>query len=255
MESSHLHNPGKKLLIALSWLLIWELMSRLAGLPFLLPGPLTTFQKMTEMWRKGFFWSSIAGSLLRVLLGFTLSLVIGTFLAIVCGRFSIADEFFSPIKSIFRSTPISSFIILVLLWLSVDATPVLIVFIAVMPIVWQDVYQGIRQTSAELLEMGRIYRFSKKDLIIHIYIPSIAPYFYSACASGIGFAWKSCIAAEVIARPVQSIGKNLQDAKVYLLTEELFAWTVTVVLISIGLEALMKRLISTRRIEAVRGKL
>lgn len=230
----------KKFMVMLFWLLAWEAASLIAGLPFLLPGPLSTIQKMIELWGKGDFWISLIYSFFRVFVGYTLALVFGVGLAILCSRFPLANELLSPIKSIIRSTPISSIIILVLLWLSVEATPVFIGFIAVMPIVWQDVQEGIRQRPADLIEMGQAYSFSRKKTIKSIYIPSILPYFYSACASGIGFAWKACIAAEVIARPLHSVGKNLQDAKVYLQTDELFAWTVTVVLLSMVLEAGMK---------------
>ena len=237
---------GNKLLVAILWLMIWELSSRLVSLPFLLPGPISTLKKMMELWGYSSFWLSLSGSLFRVMVGFLLAAVTGTALAVLCARFRAADVLLSPIKTIVRSTPISSFIILVLLWLSVSAAPVFIGFLAVMPMIWQDVQQGIGQTPVELLEMGRAYRFSRQKTIANIYIPSVLPYLYTACANGIGFAWKACIAAEVIARPLNSVGKNLQDAKVYLLTDELFAWTVTVIMLSMALEAGMKRLIRLR---------
>ena len=61
-------------------------------------------------------------------------------------------------------------------------------------------------------------------------------------ATGSGIAWKAGIAAEVIARPTLSIGRHLQDTKVYLLTDQLFAWTLTVILLSILLERMLNRL-------------
>ena len=47
------------------------------------------------------------------------------------------------------------------------------------------------------------------------------------------------MAAEVICRPLLSIGKNLQEAKLYLETPEVFAWTITVAALSLGLESLL----------------
>lgn len=67
----------------------------------------------------------------------------------------------------------------------------------------------------------------------------MAPYFWAACTTGLGLAWKSGIAAEVICRPAFSIGKNLQDAKVYLETPEVFAWTLMVIFLSLSLEKLL----------------
>ena len=54
------------------------------------------------------------------------------------------------------------------------------------------------------------------------------------------------MAAEVIARPAFSIGKYVYETKLYLDTEELFAWTAAVVILSMALEKLL--LYAMRRI-------
>lgn len=241
---------NKKLWPFLFWLMVWGIGTKWIGLPFLLPGPAAVFSKLTELWGKASFWLSLAGSFARVSIGFVSAISLGTLLAVCCARFPALDTLLSPLRSLIRSTPISSFIILVLLWLSISITPVFISFLAVMPLIWQDVQQGIAETSGELLEMAKNYRFSSQKTLRYVYIPSVLPYFYTACANGIGLAWKACIAAEVIARPMHSVGKNLQDAKIYLLTEELFAWTITVVILSMALEAGIKKGMARRASES-----
>ena len=72
-----------------------------------------------------------------------------------------------------------------------------------------------------------------------LYLPSVQPFFLTAAVNGLGFAWKSGVAAEVICRPDFSIGKQLQDAKTYLETPEVFAWTAVVILLSLLLERLL----------------
>lgn len=244
MKSSHKQKNLNRPLAILLWVFVWAVFSRIAELSFLLPGPAATLKQMLRLWRTDVFWISLFLSLVRVLLGFLSAVTAGTIIAALCSRFPAIDSLFSPIKSVVRSTPISSFIILVLLWFSSDMTPVFIAFLAVMPIVWQDVQQGIEEVPSDLIEMGHAYHFSSAKMIRHIYVPAVSPFFYTACASGVGFAWKAAIAAEVIARPLYSVGKNLQDAKVYLQTDELFAWTLTVVMLSMMLEFGIKRLIS-----------
>ena len=61
--------------------------------------------------------------------------------------------------------------------------------------------------------------------------------------SGVGMSWKSGIAAEVIGISKHSIGNQLYQAKLYLMTPELFAWTFAVIGISILMEQGMVRLI------------
>lgn len=230
----------KKVLVAIAWLLLWQLASHLVALPVLLPSPIATVRTMTALWGTSSFWSSLSISFVRVAFGMAAAITLGVLIAVLCAASSWAEAFLSPLRSVIRSTPITSIIILVLLWIRVDLVPVFIVFLTVLPIIWQTVQQGIIQTDKDLLEMGRVYAFSRTKLLRKIYVPSVLPYFYTACATGLGFAWKASIAAEVIARPIHSIGVRLQDAKVYLQTEQLFAWTATVILISILLETALK---------------
>jgi NitT/TauT family transport system permease protein len=58
--------------------------------------------------------------------------------------------------------------------------------------------------------------------------------------TGLGFAWKSGIAAEVICRPAESLGGMLASAKNYLESAEVFAITATVIALSLIIETLFK---------------
>ena len=68
-------------------------------------------------------------------------------------------------------------------------------------------------------------------------MPQILPFFLAASKTASGLSWKSGTAAEVIGVPAGSIGERLYNAKAYLNTPDLFAWTIIVVLISILLES------------------
>ena len=163
------------------------------------------------------------------------------------GSLPLAETLLSPLRGVIRATPVSSFIILVLLWIQRGRVPAFISFLMVLPIVWTGVQQGLHATDPQLLEMARAYRFSRWKKLRYLYAPSVRPYFAAACMTGLGFAWKSGIAAEVIALPALSVGKNLYDAKIYLERADLFAWTLAVILLSLGLEALLKRAIGRIR--------
>ena len=65
------------------------------------------------------------------------------------------------------------------------------------------------------------------------------PSFVTACSVGLGFCFKSGIAAEVIGLPANSIGGELYKAKLYLMTPELFAWTIVIVAASVLFEKLV----------------
>ena len=63
-------------------------------------------------------------------------------------------------------------------------------------------------------------------------LPCLLPYFLSSLSIALGLAWKSGIAAEVIGLPSGSIGERVYEAKIYLSTPDLFAWTVTVIVMA-----------------------
>ena len=122
---------------------------------------------------------------------------------------------------------------------------VLISFLIVLPVLYTNLLSGIRAADPQLLEMARVFRVPALRGIRYVYLPQVLPYFRSACGSALGLCWKSGIAAEVIGMPDGSIGEQLQQAKIYLNTPDLFAWTLVIVLVSLIFEkvflALLKR--------------
>ncbi|HPU17525.1 MAG TPA: hypothetical protein PLZ27_02510, partial [Bacillota bacterium] len=73
--------------------------------------------------------------------------------------------------------------------------------------------------------------------------PAVSSDFRSSLITSIGLSWKAGVAAEIIAIPRLSIGRNMYEAKVYLETPDLFAWTAVVVILSLIFERLLTRLL------------
>ena len=243
---------GRNLGLLLLWLGIWWGISALVGNALLLPGPKDTWLALSSLAVTQAFWQDTLLSLGRVLLGYLLGVLSGSILGMVCYFVRSVGLILEPVKHILRATPVVSFIILVLLWLKTGMVPVFISFLMVLPLMWTAMQDGLAQTSGSLLEMARMYRFRKSQKLFKIYFPSLLPSFLTSCKNGIGLAWKAGISAEVIARPVQAIGARLQDAKVYLETPELFAWTGVVIILSLLLEKLLTLLTGLVRHRMVR---
>jgi len=140
-----------------------------------------------------------------------------------------------------KATPVTSFILLALLWLNSSLVPLFISFLMVLPMVWADTADAILHTDPRLVEMGRVFGLSRTKIVRKIYVPSVLPQFLAACTTSLGFAWKSGVAAEIIALPLRSIGYQLYEAKLRIETLDLFAWTLLVILMSMGLEWLLVR--------------
>lgn len=237
------HKNLRRVLVGAVWLGVWALLYRLVGQDVLLASPAQVMHTLCRLVLTSEFWLSAGNSLLRVLIGFLLAVAAGSGLAVLTSFVPAARALLVPAISTIKATPVASFIILALIWLHSDRVSIFIAFLMVLPIVWTNVSQGIAKTDRRLLEMGQVFRFSRLKTFRCIYLPSVMPYFVAACMTGMGLAWKAGIAAEVLGVPRKSIGEHLYNAKIYLETPELFAWTVVVVVLSVLVEYVLVNLI------------
>ncbi len=230
--------------VGLFWLCLWQLAYYAVGRDLLLASPFAVLQKLSELVTERSFWVIIGSSFLRIMSGFLLGLVFGIILAVISARWSFIYKLLQLPMSIIKATPVASFVILALVWISGKRLSTFISFIMVLPMVWSAVYTGINSADIKLLEAAKTYRLSKLQTVEAVYIPAVMPHLLSAGKVAMGFAWKSGIAGEVIAIPKNSIGSQLHNAKVYLETEELFAWTAVIVVLSVIIEKLFSFLMS-----------
>lgn len=214
------------------WLGLWQLASEIVGKELLLPSPLSVLNSLCSLASSAAFWQSIFLSLLRVLCGIIVGITAGIILAALSKISWLLNAIISPLIRIVRATPVASFIILALLWIGKASIPAFISMLMVTPVVWGNIMSALEHTPTELLEMAHCYHVSRFKTILHIYIPSAAPSFISACTTSIGLAWKSGIAAEVLCLPRNAIGTKLYYSRVYLETSSLFAWTLVVIILS-----------------------
>lgn len=108
--------------------------------------------------------------------------------------------------AVINATPVASFIILALMWLKSSMLPAFISMLMVMPGIWQNVQEGISGIDKKQLEMAKVFGLGgfKKA---YVYCNTVhAPFLLAGCISGLGFAWKSGVAAEIICLPKNSIG-------------------------------------------------
>ena len=223
----------------LFWTAVWGIGARWLNNPLLLPGPVQVLRCLWNLMGTLSFWQITVVSLGRILLGVVCAVVLGTVLAVLTAKSRLIHALIAPALTATQATPVASFTILVLIWLDRDYVPVLICCLMGLPVVWNSVSAGIRVTDPQLLEMAKVFRLSRFQVLKRIYVPSVMPFFRTACSSALGLGWKAGIAAEVLTVPKASIGRMISDSKLYLMTEELFAWTFAVIVLSLVLQKLM----------------
>ena len=234
----------------LFWTAVWFLAAKLLDNPLLLPDPLQVLRCLGNLMLTASFWQTVAITIGRILLGILSAVLLGCVLAVVTVSSRLLEVLIAPAMTAMQATPVASFTILVLIWLDRDYVPVLICGMMVLPVVYNSVSTGIRVTDPQLLEMAKVYRLSRFQILRRIYVPSVLPFFQTACINSVGLGWKAGIAAEVLTVPKHSIGRMIADSKLYLMTEELFASTLVVIGLSLLLQKIMLRLLQGRESHA-----
>lgn len=224
-------------------ILLWQLCATALGNRLLLASPAAVFQRLCQLSAEKEFYASVLFSFRRIVTGFLLGLLGGTLLAVPASRFRWAEILLWPYLTIVKTTPVVSFIILCMIWLEAKNLSVFISFLMVLPIIYTNMLEGIRRRDKKLLEMGQVFRLPPLRRLLFLSLPQLKPYLLSACSLSLGLSWKAGIAAEVIAIPTGSMGERLYEAKLYLSSADLFAWTVVLIAMSILFEKLFLWLI------------
>lgn len=222
----------RKTVILVFWLILWQMLSAWINKPIYLVGPMETVQALIRLAGSSSFWRAVWGSLARIGAGFGLAAVMGLLWGSLAHFAPVIKELLSPIVSLMKTVPVASFVILALIWAGAEQLALVISFVVVFPMIYLNTIAGLEATDPQLLEMAQVFHISPWDRLWQIYRPALAPYLLSACQVALGMSWKSGIAAEVIGTPEFSIGENLYMAKVFFSTDELFAWTAVVILLS-----------------------
>ena len=225
------------------WLGVWQAAAAAIGQEVFLVSPVQAIGTLVELLPQAEFWQRIGFSAGRILLGFGLGVLSSAVLAVAAEKWEWVDALLAPVMQLVKATPVASFIILALVWVSGRSLSILISFLMVLPVLYSAVRTGIESADVQLLEMAQVFHLPLARRVKAIWLPTILPAFRQGCSVALGICWKSGVAAEVIGLPDGSIGDALYRAKITLSTGELFAWTFVIILLSAGFEKLFLALL------------
>ncbi len=231
------------LLIILFWFAVWQIAAMIINQSLFVPSPAETFVTLGGLVTTSKFWLSVAFTLYRVVFGLAVSFVAGIAIAFLASHSRWLENLLRPAVTAIKSTPVISIIILALIWFSSSFVPVFSCILLCFPIFYTNTLTGIKNVDNNLLELAHVYKIKRKRIIREILVPSLRPNIYAALSLCIGFSWKSVVAAEVLSSPDYSMGFSLFSTKQHLDIPALFAWTLAIIIISIILEKLIKRVL------------
>lgn len=228
----------KRVLIILFWLIIWHILALWVDNKIMLATPVQALRALFTLLPKVSFWQAVAGSLGRIGLGFLSGAAAAVLFAILSYSIPFVEEMLSPVMSLFKSIPVASFAVIFLIWWGSSFLAVAVSFLVVLPNIYVNVLEGLKNTDKRLLEMAEVFCIPFRNRFYYIYVPALKPFLMAGLKLSMGMAVRSGVAAEVIGTPLHSIGEGLYLSKIYLETANVFAWTAVVILLGCILERL-----------------
>jgi NitT/TauT family transport system permease protein len=225
----------QRVVLVASLIGIWWLFS-LSVPHYILPGPPRVWQALTLIAANGDLWSNLGITFWRVSVGFIIAALVSLPVGIFLGANKRAGEFFEPVIPVMNTVSSAIWAIFAIIWFGIsNATTIFVVFMTAMPLIITNVWQGTRTVNAEFIELAQVLRMPKWKVMIKIYLPTILPYFFSGARLAFGFGWRVSLVAETIGAS-SGVGYRLRQAADLIQTDQVFAWTLTLVVMMATLE-------------------
>jgi ABC-type nitrate/sulfonate/bicarbonate transport system permease component len=178
-------------------LLAWQVIAPLIP-SRILPMPSEVAEEMWTLLRDGVIVEGFSVSLIRLGLGFTFALVVGTALGIAMGVFARVEAMLHDFVVVGLAFPYLIWGLLVAMWFGFDGIgPIIVVFIAALPYVMLNSAEGVRNVPKELRDMASAYGVPRGRVMRSLVLPSLSPFFFASLRYGLANGWKGLVLAEV----------------------------------------------------------
>ena len=181
-------------------LVVWQALASYIN-SGLLPAPATV---ATIFWLElmtGQLLYHLGVTLLRLLVSFSIAMLLGCAIGIALGRNKKMDAFFDNWLVISLNVPALVTIILCYVWFGlIESAAILAVVVNKLPNVIVTIREGTRRLDQDLLEMASSFNFSKHKTLLHVIWPQLHPFVMGATRSGLALIWKIILVVELLGR-------------------------------------------------------
>jgi NitT/TauT family transport system permease protein len=163
------------------------------------PTPYEVLQQAIQVGLSTKFLVNVVYSIRRIMFGFAVAIAVGVPLGLMIGRYRRINDLFMPAIEILRPIPAIAWVPMsIMLWPNNEASIVFITFIgAFFPILLNTIH-GVHSMDGVLIRAGRVLGANEARLLWNVVLPGSLPHIFTGLAVGMGVAWVSLIAAEMI---------------------------------------------------------
>ena len=220
------------IVLALAWIIAYYAF----GNEYLLPSLWDTVAAAGKLLTEAVFWRAFGLTLLRTLIAFLCSFVLGTALAVLANLNRAVRAFLAPVISVLRTVPTMAVILILVLWTNRTVAPALVALLVLLPAVYAAVLASIDEVREGYGDLAKAFKVGKGRQIFKMYLPLAAPNVLGQSGAILSMGLKITVSGEVLAQTFRSLGHLMQDAQMYLDMPRLLALTVLCVLLGFLLE-------------------
>lgn len=218
----------------------------------LLVSPLQVWDKALALAGGGELWLALGASLRRDLFGLLIGASAGLVFGALLGLSRWSERLLGPSFHTLKQISLFAWLPLISLWFGLG-DPAKVAFIALasfFPVVL-NTFDGIRATPPELVEVARVLRFSRWQLLTRVVLPAAAPAIFTGLHLGLIYAWLATLGAEYLMVAGPGVGSLLVDGRDHFWMDQVLFGVLLVGLVGIVLNALAA--VVERRVLAWRG--
>ncbi|AXU76798.1 ABC transporter permease [Clostridioides difficile] len=224
----------KTVLIFFIILLLWKITNYLGiWSDYILPSPEKVYSTFLKMISDGSIFINVYASMKRVLIGFAISTAIGVPLGIFFGIYSGVYEYFKSLINFLRNTPPLALIPMLILWFGIgEESKIIIIVLASFFPIFTSTLKGIKNCDSKLIEVGRVFEFSKLQIIFKIIIPNAILDIAVGLKLALGYSFRAIIGAELVAAS-SGLGYLISDGKEMSRTDVVIVGIIVIGLLGI----------------------
>lgn len=241
-EGENIKTFIKRSLFLLCILLLWSICAKKVN-PLFIPDPKMVYKNFVEMFKSGQLFIAIKYSFTRITISTFLSGIISFPIALLIYNSQLANDFVSPIISIMRYIPVTAFYPLLIMWFGIDEfMKIIFLFIATFVYMMPSVILCLDEINIDLIDTGITIGMNKLQTIIMIQIPAILPSLLNSFIMMYGIGWTYIAVTETI-NAKYGLGFIIQQSSSRGRTDLVFMSIITIMIISVLFDALMKKLV------------
>ena len=217
----------------------WEYFGRQTN-PILFTYPTAIANAAVKMIASGELWKYLSQSLIVLFAGLGLAAILGIALGLVMARFWVLDLALDTYITALYSVPAVALVPVLVLWFGFEMTAkIAVVFLFTFFPIVINTYQGVKNVDERLIEVGRAFRCSERDLWIHIVLPAAVPFVVAGLRLAIGRGLIAMVLADLYTA-ITGIGYLISRYASTYRTDAMFVPVVTLGLLGITLTGLLR---------------